>query len=152
MKELLNAYQLNALQLTLRSFEEYLRQADEWLSGKTEQSILYHRRLQLSSDRQKAAKRQIAKALKDIAHLASKLELQPLEEDPASLIRGQLMVSWANLVDARSTKLKRYGEIDPRSAIELDPALESLARSAMEIAQLFEGNDPITTPEQIDGR
>jgi hypothetical protein len=142
MSDLLNIYQLNSLILTLRSFEENLRKADAWLSGKEEVGILYQRKLKLSVRKQKAARKQIAAALEQIADLVDKLGLKSVDEDPAGLIRGELTESWANLVDALSIKLVRFGEVDPRLSDVLDLSIDRLARAALDIAILFKSDDP----------
>lgn len=138
MKELLNAYQLNAVMLALRSFEENLRQADAWLQGKEDIGILYQHKLRLSNGKREAARKQIAEALTQIAELAHRLDLQAIEENRAGLIRGQLTVSWANLIDRRSQKLSRFGEVDPGLAEVLDPDIDRLAQMALDLAMLFE--------------
>jgi hypothetical protein len=139
MNDLFNTYQLNSLLLTFRSFEEHLRRADGWLLGREENGILYQCKLSLSDGKRKAARKQIAEALKQIADLVNKLDLQPVGEDPSGLIRGQLTVSWANLLDTRSKKLVRYGEIDPHLADVLDPSIDRLAQIAIDLARIFDG-------------
>lgn len=141
MNDLLNAYQLNSLRLTLRNFEESLRQVDAWLGGRQEHGILYRRKLSLSLQQQKAARKLIANAMKQIEDLVKGLDLQPMEDDPIGSIRGQMTVSWTSLVDTHSEKLSRYGEIDPRLANVLDPSIDRLAQAALALAQLFDGND-----------
>ena len=143
MKDLLNAYQWNSVMLALRSFEETLRQADAWLEGKEEYGILYQHRLNLSNGKRNAAQKQIAEALEQIAELARRLDLQAVEEDPDGLIHGKLTVSWANLIDTRSQKLRRFGEVDPGLAEVLDPDIDRLVQLAIDLAMLFNQNDSI---------
>lgn len=50
---------------------------------------------------------------------------------------AELSVSWADLMDARSKRLRGYGDIDPRIVKILDPGIESLSRAAMELNQLI---------------
>ena len=141
MNELLNPYQKASLVTVLRMFEESLRQAQEWLSGRTESGILYYRKLDLSEEKQTTANKKIQDTLEQINILVKKLDLQPVEENPGSSIRGQLAVSWANLIDSQSNKLKRYGEVDPDLAELLDKEIIRLAGSAFHLAQFFSNND-----------
>lgn len=140
MNDLLNDYQLNSLLTVLRIFEHNLHQADEWLQGKEESGILYQRQLRLPQGKRNSARRQIAKTLEQINDLAQKLNLPSEKQDPAGLIRGQLTVSWADLMDTRSLKLKRYGEVDPHLPEVLDPSINQLAQAAMALARIFDDN------------
>ena len=137
MKDLLNDYQFNSLVVTLRSFEEHLRQAQEWLDGREESGILYQRHLRLSPQQQDAAREEIAKAFQLITDLVNNFGLQPVEENPLDLIRGNLSVSWANLIDTRSTGLGRYGDIDPGLIDVLDPSIERLAQAAIALTRIL---------------
>ena len=78
-----------------------------------------------------------------IANLAQEISLEQEVEDPAGLIRGEFSVSWANLIDTQSRKLKRYGDVNPEAKNVLDPAIQKLAQLAMELASIF-----ICEPEQ----
>jgi hypothetical protein len=80
----------------------------------------------------------IATALAEIAALAGELGLEPEIENPAGLISGQFSIAWANLVDSQVSKLKRYGDVHPEAAREVDPHIRRLAQAALELAALFE--------------
>lgn len=69
-------------------------------------------------------------------------------EDPAGLIRGQMSIDWANLVDSQARKLKRYGDIHPEVAREIDPRIQQLAQVALELAAMFETHS--STPVSND--
>jgi hypothetical protein len=144
MTDLFNASQLNSLVLTLLTFEDNLRQADAWLQGKEEYGILYQRRLSLPPGQRKAASTRIADALKQIADLASRLDLQSIEEDLVRLIRGQLSVDLANLMDTKSSTLGRYGKVDPRLTEVLDPFIDRLAQMALDLARMFDSQEDQT--------
>jgi hypothetical protein len=137
--DLLNRSQYISLSNVLRTFESDLRQVDAWLQGNEECGILYRRKLTLSSKQRKAARDRIAAALQLITDLADTLDLQIIEEDLANMIRSQMSMSWANLLDTQSGKLRRFGDVDPRLSKTVDPVLLQLADLAEEIALIFDG-------------
>jgi len=137
--DLLNPEQFRSVEITLRMFEENLRLISTWLDGKENNGILYRRELNFPSGRRKAVRQHIDAALNQIAILARTLELQPEEKDITGMIRGKLAESWANLIDNKSGKLNRYGDVDPRAASLLDPVILRLADLAKELETLFEG-------------
>jgi len=126
MDDLLNESQLISLTIVLRFLEQDLRQADEWLQGAEERGILYRRKLRLQPERRAIARRYIAAALRQIAELSRQFDLQPIDDSPEATIVAEMSERWGNLVDARSDKLKRYGDVDPRLAQALDPSLDRL--------------------------
>jgi len=71
MKDLLNPYQWNSLRITLRTFEEDLRRAQEWLDGKEEHGTLYQSKLVLHADSRKKAQR-------DQKRIGSNCRVEPL--------------------------------------------------------------------------
>ena len=134
--DLLNFAQRNSLTLGLRAFEGHLRQADAWLLGQEEHGILYRRSLDLPPERRAAARAQIAAALTQIAVLAERFDLPVTEDDLGATFASQMSVDWANLCDTRSSKLRRYGEVDPRLPELLDADVDALAQLALALAAL----------------
>lgn len=144
MNNLLNPYQKASLATVLRMFEENLRQAETWLNGQQVEGILYRQELHLTSAQRDSISKHITAALAEIDTLARELGLEPEIENPADLIRGQMSIAWANLVDSQSSKMKRYGDIHPEAAREVDPHIQRLAQAALELAALFENH--LSTP------
>ena len=144
MPHLLNRAQYVALTVVLSGFERSLRQAESWLQGDWEEGVLFHTSLSLSPQQRAAALSEVATALQVIAQLAKRFRLHPADEPLTNKIAAAMSVSWANLVDARSSKLRRYGPVDPRLRDSLDPELERLAQLARSISSLV-GN---TAPEE----
>jgi hypothetical protein len=143
VNDLLNPDQRRSVTIVLRMFEENLRQAEAWLQDAEVNGILYQRKLNLSPARRQAAQQRVAAALEQVAALAQEIGLEPEVEDPAGLIRGELSVSWANLIESQSSKLKRFGDVNPGLESVLDPAIQHLAQATLELAALFE-NPPFT--------
>lgn len=134
MSKLLNSNQRRSVTVTLRQFEIRLRQALALLDEKNESGILYRETLHLS-DRQKAEMQQdIAKALNEIAALGQELALESSEQDAGGLIRSEMAISWTNLLDIRSKKLRGYGVVHPNLAEKLDPPIERLSKIALKLA------------------
>jgi hypothetical protein len=137
MSDLLNPSQRGSVAVSLKMFEEQLRLTSAWLDGREENGILYRRKLNLSPAQRQAAQQRVVTALEIIAALAQKIGLEPEVEDPAGLIRGEFSVSWANMIDTQSIKLKRYGDVNPELEKVLDPAIRRLAHLALELASII---------------
>jgi len=139
MSNNLNAAQRTALVVTLSQFERSLRQAAVWLDGDETQGVMHRATLALPPVQQKAALAAIHRAFELIAQLAERFGLEPTHEPLAGRISADMTVSWANLVDARSAKLKRYGAVDPALGEALDPDLDRLSRLALMISAIVSG-------------
>ncbi len=141
MSDLLNGAQRSSLAIALRMFEEELRRAASWLEMPPEQGILYRRTLRLPPEARAAVRQSIAAALAEIAGLAQEFGLAPEEQDLATAIAAAMSLSWANLCDARSDKLRRFGDVHPALAEALDPRLEQLAELALSLASRLRSDD-----------
>ena len=58
--------------------------------------------------------------------------------DVVQTLIAELSISWTQLVDTRSDKLGRYGTVDPRLGTELDPELNQLVESCMQMIRTLE--------------
>jgi hypothetical protein len=148
MNDLLNPYQKASLAIVLRMFEEDLRLADSWLDGRQAEGILYSRQLHLMPPQRATARGRITAALDEIAALAEKLGLEQEVENPDGLILSKMSIAWANLLDSQANKLQRYGDVSPDAAAVIDPPIQRLAQSALELALLFENRS--STPASPD--
>ena len=137
MSNLLNAYQKNSLRVSLLTFEENLRQAQEWLEGRDENGILYQRRLTTSEEHRKQASHAIQSALDLIAKLRDVFGLEIEFQNAASIVQGNLTISWANLMDTQAGKLRKYGKVHPELAGTLDSDIRNLARIALQLSAIL---------------
>jgi hypothetical protein len=131
---LLNPSQKNSLSVTLRMFEENLRHAQVWLDGHEENGILYYRKLTLPEENREQARQAINVALDLIEKLSRKFDLRKEASNSASMIRGELTVNWANLLDTRANKLRRFGKVQPELASFLDADIQNLAGIAIHLS------------------
>jgi hypothetical protein len=129
--------QRNHLRVALKSFEEALRLAEDWLGKGEETGFLYTRKLQISAEKRQQATQQIHQALAYVQELSEDLQYETREEDAGRMIMAAFSVAWATLIDAQSKRLKSYGKIDPQVAEVIDPAFERMAEMAMRLADLF---------------
>jgi hypothetical protein len=136
MSELMNQAQRTSVFVALRTFEQYLRQVDRWLQGLEADGILYKYRMDLPPERRVLMQQKIAAGLALVEELAQTLQLEPEVIDLTGSVRGQMSESWANLIDSRAVKLRRYGEVDPGLAQPLDPTLNRLIQIAADLSQL----------------
>jgi hypothetical protein len=51
---------------------------------------------------------------------------------------AELSISWSQLVDSRSDKLGRYGEVDPDLKASLDPAIDQLVGTCLNMVHLLQ--------------
>ena len=149
MNELLNPQQRSSLHTTLLSFEKKLREAQSWLDGNEKEGILYKAKLKISEEHRRQGAREITQALDQIRSLSRSFELEKKEEDPLSLIRSEMVISWANLLDSRSAKLGRYGDIAAGLVEKLDPALRNLAETALYLSEIFEDHSINRSNENV---
>ena len=117
--------------------EENLRQTQEWLDGREEDGILYYRRLNISERNREQAHRAIETALQLIEKLGNKFELGQEFQSAAPILMGNLTVNWANLVDTKSNKLRRYGQVHPELGDVLDPDIQNLAEIAFSLSTIL---------------
>lgn len=134
MKDLLNPYQKNSLRISLLMFEENLRCAQEWLDGREEKGILYHRRLELSDEKRRQAEHVIKTALGVVERLSEKFGLEVETQNAASMFQGEFSVNWANLIDTQAGKLRRYGKVHPELGGILDADIQKLAEIALQLS------------------
>lgn len=137
MKDLLNPYQKSSLRISLLMFEENLRRAQEWLDGREEKGILYHRKLELSDEKRRQAEHVIKTALGVIERLSEKFGLEAETQNAASMFQGEFSVNWANLIDTQSGKLRRYGKVHPELHDMLDTDIRTLAEIALQLSALL---------------
>ena len=136
MSELMNRAQRTSVFVTLRTFEQYLRQLDRWLQGLEADGILYKYKMDLLPERRALMQQKIACGLDLVEELARAIKLEPEIIDLVGWLRGQMSESWDRQIDARAARLRRYGEVDPGLAQALDPVLDRLVQIAADLSQL----------------
>ena len=137
LTDLLNPIQKNSLRITLRRFEENLLQAQAWLDGNEENGVLFQRKLTLPAKRREQAEQVIKEARELIEKVSHDFDLPIESENAASLLRGEMSISWADLLDSRAGELKRAGAVHPELSAALDPGIQSLARIALTLTAIF---------------
>ena len=138
MNDLLNSNQRRSLTVTLRSFETSLRQTLAWLDGKSEEGILYRETLSLSAEKQVELRSTLGTALAEIATTSKMFELECEQRNAGDLIRSEMSVAWASLLDTQSKKLRGFGDVNPKLANVLDPHVLLLSNLAIYMANLFD--------------
>jgi hypothetical protein len=134
---LLNPHQKNSLKVTLRMFEENLRSTLRWLDGYEEDGILYSYRLDISGQDREQARQEINTALDLVENLSRRFGLPKESINSASMIRGDLTISWADLYDTRAKKLARYGKVHPQLVNNLDSDIQKLADIAQQLSAII---------------
>jgi len=142
MSDLLNPYQKNSLRISLLMFEDNLRHAQAWLDGHEENGILYRRKLDVPERNKKQARKVIATALEIIEKLARTFEFETEVESASAIMRGELVISWENLMNTQARRLRGYGEVHPQLASVLDADIQNLAEMSFRLSELLNGSEP----------
>ncbi len=135
----LNIAQQTSLGITLREFEvrltrlRVLLEQHESVTRLTPQGV---ERLRQMIDRQQAL----------IDDLFRRFQLKRETIDVVQSMIAELSISWTQLVDSRSDKLGRYGEVDPNLKATLDPAIDQMIDACLSMVRLLDKakkDDPV---------
>jgi hypothetical protein len=141
----LNIAQKTSLSITLREFEvrlarlRVLLEQNESITRLTPEGA---RRLCQMIDQQQAL----------IDDLFRRFQLKRETIDVVQSMIAELSISWTQLVDNRSDKLGRYGEVDPDLTSTLDPALDQMVKACLSMVRVLEkarAND-LVLPEVLE--
>lgn len=122
---MLNSAQKIALEVELRRLERSLRQARQWLRQPPDDHLLTrYRPLPESAGPELEAL--IEPMLAEIAVLVERFRLAPEVDDLGRDIEAEMASAWAEMTDTLSSKLVRYGPVDPALGEDLDPDLRRL--------------------------
>ena len=141
----LNIAQKTSLGITLREFEvrltrlRVLLEQYESVTRLTPESVV---RLRQLIDRQQAI----------IDDLFRRFQLKRETIDVVQSMIAELSISWTQLVDSRSDKLGRYGEVDPALKATLDPAIDQMIEDCLSMVRLLDKarvDDPVL-PEVLE--
>jgi 5'-3' exonuclease len=128
--------QKRSLTSSLFLFGKALHKASQLLSEEDEVRIFYSRKTQLSSKKRLLIQKKISQTLKDLACFAKKMELSSTEESIESEIMADMSISWENIEECRSNRLKGYGRLNPNAVRIIDSAINYFAQRAIEISGL----------------
>lgn len=137
---ILNPYQKNSIEVTLRSFEQNLVMIRKWLNENDQDRILFSRKNPDTPEQRLEISQKIDAAFSEIAFLKEELNLQTETESLVDYVRGQMSLDWEGLLESRSRKLSRFGKIVPEAASIIDPHIQSLADIALSLSTTSEAN------------
>ena len=101
----------------------------------------------MSLEHRQLIQQKISLTLMDLAELSKKLGLESSEYRIEKTIMAEMSISWANLEESQSKRMKGYGELDPRAIELIDPAIDHLTRIALEISNLLSSYQQEEEPE-----
>jgi len=73
-----------------------------------------------------------------IDDLFRRFQLKRETIDVVQSMIAELSISWTQLVDSRSDKLGRYGEVDPDLKATLDPAIDQMIEDCLSMVRLLD--------------
>jgi chromosome segregation ATPase len=126
----MNTAQQTSLGITLREFEvrlARLRVLLEQYESVTHLTMEQVDRLRQAIERQQAM----------IDDLFRRFQLKRETIDVVQSMIAELSISWTQLVDSRSDKLGRYGEVDPELESTLDPAIDQMIEACLSMVRLL---------------
>jgi hypothetical protein len=135
----LNTAQITSLSITLREFERRLARLRVLLEH-------YEVVARLTPDSIDRLRRMIDRQQAIIDDLFRRFQLRRETIDVVQSMIAELSISWTQLVDSRSDKLGRYGEVDPDLKSTLDPALDQLVGACLGMVSILEKarvDDPV---------
>jgi hypothetical protein len=130
--------QINTLRTTLIIFEEHLDEIIGLCETNEKKGILYHIKNNLTEQETRQIKERISRFKKVIGQLTQQLNLKKEKSYTKKIIRGHFSVLWADLCSLESKRLKNYGEVDESLKKELDPIVNRLTKSVLEIIASLE--------------
>jgi hypothetical protein len=147
---MLNEYQRNSLRVVMHLIEEKMREIERLLDRPEEAGLMYDLKNDVTPETAKALRKMVPTIYARIGDLRDRLDL-PRKTKAASreLLKGVPQL-WVMLEESYSKQLRRYGEVDPRLAAELDPQIEALATLMLELEELAMGHarDLLTLPSR----
>ena len=136
----LNHSQKRALEVQLRNLEQVLFRVGHFIRERPEQGLLTHY-IPVPETMRPRFEALIEQMHEEIALLVRQFELQPKAADSRSYINAKMALTWSSLNEMLSSKLKRYGEVDPALSESLDPCLNRLIDLALRIAEITKGGE-----------
>ena len=127
----LNVAQKTSLSITLREFEVRLARLRVLLEQ-------YESVTRLTPEGVDRVRQMIDRQQAIIAELFRRFQLKRETIDVVQSMIAELSISWTQLVDSRSDKLGRYGEVDPDLRAALDPALDQMIEACLSMVRLLD--------------
>ena len=134
----LNHSQKRALEVQLRNLEQVLFRVGHFIGGRPEKGLLTHY-IPVPETIRRRFEALIEQMHEELALLVRQFELQPRAVDSRGYISAKMALTWSSLNEVLSSKLKRYGEVDPALSGSLDPCLNRLSDLALQIAEVARG-------------
>ena len=130
--------QKRALEVQLRNLEQVLFRVSHFIRERPEEGLLTHY-IPVPETIRPHFEALIAQMHEEIALLVRQFELQPKEVDSRSYINAKMALTWSSLNEVLSSKLKRYGKVDPALSESLDPCLNRLIALSLQITEVARG-------------
>jgi len=135
----LNIAQRTSLGITLREFEVRLSRLRVLLEQ-------HESNARLTSEGVEQLRQMVDEQQALIDHLFRRFQLKRETIDVVQSMIAELSISWTQLVDCRSDKLGRYGEVDPDLKPTLDPALDQMVEACLSMVRILEKARSHPTP------
>jgi hypothetical protein len=134
----LNDSQKRALEVQLRNLEQVLFRVGHFIRERPVEGLLTHY-IPVPETIRPHFEALIEQMHEEIALLVRQFELQPKEVDSRSYINAEMALTWSSLNEVLSSKLTRYGEVNPALSESLDPCLNRLITLALQITEVARG-------------
>jgi hypothetical protein len=145
---MLNSAQKIALEVELRRLERSLLHARQWLREPPQDGLLTRYR-PLPEATRADLEVIIRQMLAEIVVLVDRFKLAREVDDLGRDLEAEMASAWAEMTDTLSSKLVRYGAVDPALAETLDPHLRRLIVSSRALGRAAL-QAPLPMPTQDD--
>jgi len=124
----LNPYQRRALEVTLRMLEETLDRVELLLRATPLRGVFYEMANPYTPEEERALRQRIAEVRSVLREIHEAWHLGVERTSLDVFIRSAMSVLWADLEDCRPKKLRRYGDVNPLAASQIEATIERLIR------------------------
>ena len=140
-RQLLNPAQKNSLRICLMLAEKGMLEVDRLVSAGEHQGLLFTITDDLTGDARTALRSLIHEIRAVIRELKDRFQLEMEVKAISRTIFGKAPLLWEMVADTDASRLRRYGETDPRLKEILDPSIERLGQALLRMHHVVSGND-----------
>jgi hypothetical protein len=117
-----------SLSIMAQMTERSINEMEELLQSNASEGVTWSTRRSYSSEERSRILQELKVIRRLNEKMFSELNLQKSESDEQHSVNSKLVLLWADLLDSRSSALRRYGELDKHEAEFIDKHIENILR------------------------
>ena len=131
---MLNEAQERNLSVTLRIVEDRLREIDQMIEANDYKGLLKETKNDVPAAAKDSIQKKSSMIMDRVKMLVERFNLVKDRDEVSRLALAKLSYCWEILEDAKTKKMKRYGDVHDGLADILDPELEAIINLILEIS------------------